>query len=109
MESYHKDVFESEYEAEIKKICQDILKDQSAERLKHTRTQLVNLIVNCVPADVIFTEMVKQLCIALNSDEKKRQIIDSASFYDQRASQGAKALFHLEAFVAKAMLIIAEN
>ncbi len=105
----HKDVFTPEYESHIRKISSAILKDQSAEQLKNIRTDLFTLVVNCVPSDIIFTELVKNLCADIRSEQKKMQIVEWGSFYDKRSTQGAKSLFHLEAFIARAMLIVAEN
>jgi len=58
---------------------------------------------------VIILGIAKDICAKLLKEEAKRMVIYWASFYDGRVSQGTKALFHLEALIARLMLIIAEN
>lgn len=49
------------------------------------------------------------MCSQINNEETKRKIIYWGSFYDSRAYMGSKALFHLEAMIARFMLILSEN
>ena len=109
MENYNKDVFVPEYVGAVKSLVSDLQKDQSASKLKQLREPLLKLLVNGVPTDVIITGMVKEICSKQKNEELKRQVIYWASFYDGRASMGSKALFHLEALLARLMLIFAEN
>jgi replication factor C subunit 3/5 len=109
LESYSKDVFTPEYIIAIKEITEGVLKDQSATKLKALRENLLKLLVNGVPADLIIVIMSKELCKVLKDENVQREIVKWASFYDSRAQNGSKALFHLEALIARFMFIIAES
>ncbi len=98
-----------EYVVAIKTLSTELIKDQSPSKLKALREPLLKLLVNGVPSEVIILGMVKEICSRLKSDEVKRQVIYWSSFYDGRAQMGSKTLFHLEALIARLMLIIAEN
>ena len=106
---YNKDIFVPEYVKAIRLICEDIVKDQSAAKLKALRDPLLKLLINGVPCDVIILNMVKELCAVYKNEEVKRQFIYWASFYDNRVQNGTKALFHMEALMARYMLIVSEN
>jgi hypothetical protein len=68
----------------IRTICTDLIKEQSAPSLKKQRDAFLKLLINGVPCDIIILNMVKELCLQLKSEDKKRQIISWASFYDNR-------------------------
>lgn len=106
---YSKDVFVPEYLTSINFICKELIKEQSATKLKALREGLLKLIVNGVPSDVIITQLTKALCQTVKNDDVKREVINWASFYDNRCQNGSKALFHLEALIARLMLIVSEN
>lgn len=86
------------------------MKDQSASKLRALRDPVLKLLVNGVPSDVIILNMVREITNQLKNNEKiKWEIIHWASFYDTRAQNGSKTIFHLEAMFARFMLILAEN
>lgn len=109
MESFSKDIFIPEYILAVQSLANELLKESSASKLKSLREPILKLLVNGVPADIIILHLVKELCSKIKSDDIKRQIIYWSSFYDNRAQNGSKSLFHLEALFARVMLIIAEN
>lgn len=49
--------------------------------------------------------MVKQLVDKVPDNELKMRFIQEAAFYEHRLRVGQKAIFHLEAFVAKIMSV----
>lgn len=65
---------------------------------------LPSLVRQCIPADVIMRCLTDVLLKRVD-DQIKHEIIQEAAFYDHRMHQGSKAIFHLEAFVAKFMAI----
>ena len=83
------------------------------------RTRLYELIAHCIPPEVIFVgiqkELVKvcwnmmcsffSLLVKVCDGELKTELCQLAAFYEHRLQKGNKAIYHLEAFVAKFMAI----
>jgi len=91
-----------DWEMYIKEIAGDILQEQTAKRLYLVRGKLYELLVNCIPPEVILRQLAKELMPKLD-DELKRSTAESAAFFEHRLQLGNKAILHLEAFVAKFM------
>ena len=94
----------TDWEIYITQLANDITKEQSPQRLLAAREKLYELLVNCIPANVIIKTLAVELCKNLD-DELKHQVIEWAAFYEHRISMGSKDIFHLEAFIAKYMAI----
>ena len=86
----------------IAQLAADITREQSPQKLQAAREKLYELLVNCIPADVILKTLVRELIKNLD-DELKKEIIEAAAFYEHRIALGSKEIFHLEAFIAKFM------
>lgn len=93
-----------DWELYINKLAKDILSEQTPSKLLHVRDMLYELLVNCIPADVIIQTICKELMKAVD-DMLKHEIIFWAAYYEHRIRIGSKEIFHLEAFVAKFMAI----
>ena len=91
-----------DWEMYIQEIAKDILREQSAKNLFAIRGKLYELIVNCIPPEVIIKQLSKELMRKLD-DELRRSTAEIAAFYEHRLQLGSKAIFHLEAFVSKFM------
>ena len=109
LEMYSKEIFIPEYIKAIKQICLEVVKDQSATNLKALREPVLKLLINGVPSDAIILNMVRELCAMKFAEETKRQFVHWASFYDNRLQNGSKALFHMEALLARFMYIASEG
>lgn len=68
------------------------------------RAKLYELLVNCIPADVIIKALMKELMPRLDS-EVKHELAHWAAHYEHRLRLGQKEIFHLEAFIAKFMAV----
>lgn len=90
------------WECYIQEIARDIMTEQSAKRLYLVRGKLYELLVNCIPPEIIIRQLALELMKRLD-DELKRSTAEAAAFYEHRLQEGQKAIFHLEAFVAKFM------
>jgi replication factor C subunit 3/5 len=97
-------VQKTDWEAYISQLAAEILREQSPQKLLAAREKLYELLVNCIPADVIITTLALDLCKCLD-DCVKHEVIEWAAFYEHRICQGSKDIFHLEAFIAKFMAI----
>ena len=97
-----------DWERYIALIVKEILAQQTPQVLLDTRAKLYELLANCIPPEIIFKTLVNELSRKLD-DDLKFQIAQQAAFYQARlATQGQKAIYHLEAFIAKFMAIYKE-
>ena len=95
-------VQKTDWELYIAQLAQDISKEQSPQKLMAAREKLYELLVNCIPAEVILKTLVKELSRNLD-DGLKSELFEWAAFYEHRIALGSKEIFHLEAFIAKFM------
>lgn len=95
---------QTDWELYIKQLATDITREQSPQRLMAAREKLYELLVNCIPASVILSRLVKELLPCLD-DSLKQEILEWAAFYEHRMTTGSKEIFHLEAFIAKFMAV----
>ena len=94
----------TDWELYVKQLASDITKEQSPQKLMAAREKLYELLVNCIPATIILKTLVKELLPNLD-DVLKGEVLKWAAFYEHRLAMGSKAIFHLEAFIAKYMAI----
>lgn len=97
-------VQKADWELYIATLAVEITREQTPQRLSASREKLYELLVNCIPADIILKTLANELLKNLD-DGLKQEVIEWAAFYEYRISQGRKEIFHLEAFVAKYMSI----
>jgi replication factor C subunit 3/5 len=81
-----------------------ICEEQSPQRLLLARSKMYELLVNCIPADVVIKSLTEVLLRRVD-DQIRHQVTRWAAFYEHRMQTGAKPIFHLEGFVAKFMSI----
>lgn len=97
-------IVEPDWQIFIAKTAHKILESQSIDTLLKVRENLYELITNGIPSYIIFKnllhELLKKCDIGIRS-----KIVEEAAVYEHRMTQGNKAIFHLEAFVAKFMYI----
>ena len=93
-----------DYETYIQELAMFILQEQSPARIQAVRTRLYDLLSHCIPADTILLTLLYAL--VENVDESlKCKLIEIGGTYEHRLRLGSKAIFHLEAFVIKAMTL----
>ncbi|KAL0339908.1 UNVERIFIED_CONTAM: Replication factor C subunit [Sesamum radiatum] len=93
-----------DWEEYVSEIASSIFKEQSPKRLFEVRGKLYELLINCIPPEIILKRLLYELLKKLDS-ELKHEISHWAAYYEHRLRLGQKAIFHLEAFVAKFMSI----
>lgn len=94
-----------DWEVVVSKIADDIVKSRSVETLMTIRTVLYDLLAHCIPPTVVLKSITFSLITKVSPDIGPL-IIEQSAHYDHRLRQGSKAIFHLEAMVAKYMQII---
>lgn len=93
-----------DWEQYISEIASDIVNEQSPKRLYMVRGKIYELLVNCIPPVVVLKRLLFELMKKLDS-ELKHEVCHWAAYYEHRMRLGQKAIFHLEAFIAKFMSI----
>ncbi|XP_065851751.1 replication factor C subunit 3 [Euphorbia lathyris] len=93
-----------DWEEYVSEIASDIMREQSPKRLFQVRGKLYELLINCIPPQIILKRLLYELLKKLD-EELKHEVSHWAAYYEHRMRLGQKAIFHLEAFVAKFMSI----
>ncbi|KAF9125028.1 Replication factor C (RF-C) subunit [Mortierella sp. 14UC] len=94
-----------DWEDFIRTVRVQIMKAQTPESLQHVRGQLYELINHCIEPAAILKTLAKELIEKADGNEIKMKFAQEAAFYEHRLRTGQKAIFHLEAFVAKIMSV----
>ncbi|KAK2720826.1 replication factor C subunit 3-like [Artemia franciscana] len=100
------EVSEPDWETFLKETGQKIVREQSVRCLVETRARLYELLTHCIPPEVIFRGLLKEM-VSSCDNQLKCQVVELAATYEHRLRKGSKVVFHLEAFVAKFMSIYA--
>ncbi|XP_013419974.1 replication factor C subunit 3 [Lingula anatina] len=97
-------VVEADWEIFLRETANLIVQQQTPKRLLEIRGRLYELLTHCIPPDVIIKGLVKEL-VGSCDGQLKADVTQVAAYYEHRLQLGQKAIFHLEAFVAKFMAI----
>ncbi|ESO93767.1 hypothetical protein LOTGIDRAFT_182182 [Lottia gigantea] len=97
-------ISEPDWEIYLRDTATMIVQQQSPKRLLEVRARLYELLTHCIPADVIIKGLLQEL-LANCDGQLKTEVVQAAAYYDHRLQIGQKAIYHLEAFVAKFMAI----
>lgn len=98
------EIIELDWQVFLRDTANQIVTEQTPAKLEKIRDRLYELLAQGVPPDMIFKGLVEQL--VKNCDMSlKAKILEYATLYEHRMQNGAKHIFHLEAFVAQFMNI----
>lgn len=98
------DISEPDWELFVKETARLIVQQQSAERVLQIRDRLYELLCHCIPPDVIFKGLLKELIQACDQ-QLKPDVVYMAADLEHRMNLGDKPIFYLEAFVVKFMAL----
>lgn len=97
-------IVEPDWEKYLRETAVLIIQEQSPQRLLQVRERLYELLCHCIPADLIFRGLLKEL--VKNCDNQlKAEICAEAARCQWRSTRGSKVIIHLEEFIAKFMAI----
>eukprot|EP01125_Pyxidicula_operculata_P000977 TRINITY_DN10851_c0_g1_i1.p1 TRINITY_DN10851_c0_g1~~TRINITY_DN10851_c0_g1_i1.p1 ORF type:complete len:357 (+),score=63.16 TRINITY_DN10851_c0_g1_i1:36-1106(+) len=96
-----------DWEIFIQGVAMQMIAEQSPKRLLAVRGKLYELLVHCIPPEVIMKKLAMVLIENVDNN-LKYEVTKWAAFYEHRINEGSKAIFHMEAFVAKFMAIYKE-
>ncbi|XP_018409638.1 PREDICTED: replication factor C subunit 3 [Nanorana parkeri] len=102
--SSDQDLPETDWEVYVKETANAVVSQQTPQRLLEVRGRLYELLTHCIPPEVIMKSLLSEL---LNNcdGQLKADVAQMAAYYEHRLQLGSKAMYHLEAFVAKFMAI----
>jgi len=95
---------QADWERFIAEMAREILEEQSPKRLLLIRGKMYELLTHCIPPELIIKKLTVELLKKLDAD-LKYEVVKWAAFYEHRLQIGSKAIFHIEAFIAKFMSI----
>ena len=99
-----------DYERYTQMLAMDACRDLSPRGLLQCRPRVYELLVNCVPADVIvkkFSQFVLELVKSEAAFEVVRHdLVSWTALYEHRMQLGQKELFHIEALIARVMSVL---
>jgi replication factor C subunit 3/5 len=95
---------EPDWEKYLRDTALSIVHDQTPERLLQVRENIYELLCHCIPVELIFKGLLKEL--VKNCDNQlKAEICSEAARCQWRATKGNKPIYHIEEFIAKFMAI----
>lgn len=86
-------------------LARQIVSSQSPQQILAVRGGLYELLTHCIPPSTILKTLLFEL-LKLVDVNCAAELIKWATFYEHRIRLGSKHIFHLEGFVAKAMLVV---
>lgn len=90
----------------IEAMAGEIASAPSPGSLLSARKKMYELLINCIPSDVILRTLCHYLCLRAPNDFARHQIVSWATAMEVRLRAGSKEIFHLEAFVARSMQVL---
>ncbi|KAI5454556.1 Replication factor C (RF-C) subunit [Naganishia albida] len=99
------EIAKPDWETYCGKIADLIVQEQSPKRLLEIRGKIYELLSHCIPPTIIMKTITEGV-LAKSDNEIKPQIIHWAAHYELRMQQGAKKIYHMEAYFAKLMTIL---
>ena len=97
-----RDIPQPDWVSYVAEVARDILTDQTPKRLYEVRQKFYELLSQCIPADLLMRELVKNL-LSLAQPALRPTIVRAAAKYDHQLKLGSKPIMHLEAFTAHVM------
>lgn len=88
----------------MQEIANDILGEQTPKRLFAVRAKLYELLVNCIPPELIIKKLMVELARKLD-DELKHKVADCAAFFEHRLQASSSTLFCDSMFICNGMLV----
>lgn len=103
-----------EYESYTREIAKDVISEQSPKQLRQIRGKLYELLTKGITADMIFQVLTREFLKKTQGGQKmggcmpeqiKPEILRFAVMFEHRCKEGAKAIIHIEAFLARVMCL----
>lgn len=96
------EINEPDWEVYLRETARMIAQQQQVEKIIQVRERLYELLCHCIPPDVIFKGLLKEL-LSICDGQMKRDVVELAANLEHKMNLGDKQIFYLEAFVIKYM------
>ncbi|BAM39550.1 replication factor C subunit [Theileria orientalis strain Shintoku] len=96
------------WEKNINQIVQSVLSNQTPSTLSAVRSQIYDLLVCCIPGDIILETMVNLLLRRIKPSLVPL-VVHLAAHFSHTMKMGSKDIWHIEAFLAQTMSLLAKN
>lgn len=97
-------ITQPDWEVFLRETASLVIQQQTPRRLLEVRSRLYELMTHCIPPDVIMRGLLQEL-VSNCDGQLKAEVTQTAAFYEHRLQTGQKAIYHLEAFIAKFMAL----
>ena len=103
-----------EYESYTREIAKDVITEQSPKQLRAIRSKLYELLTKGITSDMIFQVLTREFLKPAQGGQRmgggipeqiKPEVLRYAVIFEHRCKEGAKAIIHLEAFLARIMCL----
>lgn len=95
-----------DWEAIINNMAKSMISNRTVANLAKLRVTFYELLSHCIPPRLILKSLVLALTEQQRDEKKSLQLVNAAATFDERLSLGSKAIFHLEGFAARAMVVM---
>ena len=92
-------VRKTDWEMAVAVIASLVIKDQGPQTLLKCRSKIYELLVNCIPAELIMAKLADYLMENCD-DSLKIKTAEAAAFYSHGMTMGQKDIIHIEALLA---------
>lgn len=97
-------ISEPDWQTFIRTTANMMIAEQTPKKLLDIRNRLYELLTHLIPCDLIFKGLLQE-CMKNCDLQLKSEITSVAAEYEHRMLSGSKPIFHLEAFIARFMVI----
>ncbi|XP_017877581.1 replication factor C subunit 3 [Ceratina calcarata] len=97
-------ITEADWQVYIRNTASMMVCEQTPQKIHAIRERLYELLTHAIPCELIFKGLLQE-CIKNCDLQLKIEIATIAAEYEHKMHKGSKAIFHLEAFVARFMAI----
>ncbi|XP_075812694.1 replication factor C subunit 3-like [Microtus pennsylvanicus] len=95
---------ETDWEVCLRETANATVSQQTPQRFLEVRRRLYELLTDCIPPEMIMKGLLSELLHNCDG-QLKGEVSQMAAYYEHRLQLGCKAIYHLEAFVAKFMAL----
>lgn len=89
------DISVPDWETFLKETASKIVEEQSPRRLLEVRERIYELLTHCIPPEVIFKGLLKEL-VSNCDGELKCEVTRLTAYHEHRLNLGSKAIYHIE-------------
>ncbi|KAK3873446.1 hypothetical protein Pcinc_021548 [Petrolisthes cinctipes] len=102
--SPNQEIITPDWEVFLQDTASKVVEEQSPKRLLEVRERIYELLTHCIPPEVIFKGLLREM-VKFCDGEVKCEVTRLAAYHEHRLHLGSKAIYHIEAFIASFMAL----